>query len=85
MMADFRRVFQPTEEEKKQDELQFQKLWNEAKKKRNCVTCANCIHVRKYPDYVTGEEWDCTAGLKCDTILDSIRNCEKYKEGEVTQ
>lgn len=80
MIYDFRRVFQPTEKEKKQDELQLKKIWDEAKKKRNCVTCEYCVHVIDYPGFVTGEECECTVGLKCDTILDTTVNCRQYKE-----
>lgn len=80
MLCDFRRVFQPTEEEMKQDELLFKKMWDEIKKKRSCVTCEYCIHVINYPDFVTGEECACTAGLKCDTVLDTTVNCKRYKE-----
>ena len=55
-------------------------IYNKNKVKRGCTTCANCVHVRDYPGFVTGEECECSVGLKCDTVLDSVRNCEKYVE-----
>lgn len=81
MTFDFRRTFQPTPEEKKKDTEFLQRLWDENKKKRGCLTCANCKHIRNYPGFVLGEENECTVGLECDTILDSVKNCEQYIEG----
>lgn len=81
MICSFRRTFKPTKEEKAQDKKFFEKIWNEAVNKRGCTTCANCEKVREYPDFVLGEECECKVGLKCDTILDTVKNCEKYIEG----
>ena len=80
MMCDFRRTFQPTSEEQAEDVRKLKKIWDENVKKRGCTTCANCEHVRHYPDFVTGEEHECKVGLKCDTILGTVKNCEKYVE-----
>lgn len=85
MLCDFRRVFAPTEEEKKQDEERLKKLWNDLKEKRNCLTCKKCVHVITYPGFVLGEEHECTDGLECDTILGTVINCEKYEEGNYEQ
>jgi len=85
MLCDFRRTFAPTEEEKKQDEALFKKIFNRAKKKRGCTTCANCVHVISYPGFVLGEECECAVGLKCDTVLGTVKNCEKYKEGDIKE
>ena len=81
MFCDFRRTFRPTPEEKKKDIEFLQRLWDENKKKRGCLTCANSKHIRNYPGFVLGEEYECIVGLECDTILDSVRNCEQYVEG----
>lgn len=58
-------------------ELSFQ-LYNEQKADKGCSTCKNCEHVRYYPAYVTGEECECTAGLECDTVLFTVKNCPKW-------
>ena len=79
----FRRIFCPTKEEQEQQKEFIRRLHNKNKVKRGCTTCANAVHVRNYPGFVTGEEWECSVGLKCDTVLDSIRNCEKYVEYDI--
>ena len=53
-------------------------LYNEQKVDKGCSTCKFCKHVRNYPGFVTGEECDCTAGLECDTVLFSVKNCPKW-------
>lgn len=53
-------------------------LYNEQKADKGCSTCKNCKHVRDYPGFVTGEECDCEAGLACDTVLFSLKNCPKW-------
>lgn len=58
-------------------ELSLQ-LYNEQKVDKGCATCKNCKHVREYLAYVTGEECVCMAGLECDTVLFSVKNCEKW-------
>lgn len=85
MMCGFRRTFQPTPEEKAEDIWKLKKMWDENVKKRGYTTCANCEHVRHYPDFVTGEEHECKVGLKCDTILGTVKNCKKYVEAEVIE
>jgi len=54
------------------------KLYNEQKVDKGCSTCKYCEHIRDYPAYVTGEECECTAGLKCDTVLFAVKNCSKW-------
>lgn len=54
------------------------KLYNVLKGKRGCSTCIHCIHVNDYPAFVTAEECVCMAGLECDTVLFSVKNCEKW-------
>lgn len=80
MMGNFRKVFFPTKEEIERQNDFIRKIHNENKVKRGCTTCANCIHDVSYPGFVTGEECKCIVGLKCDTVLDSVKNCEKYDE-----
>ena len=56
----------------------IKRLYNEQKSNKGCSTCKNCKHVRNYPDYVTGEECDCTVGLQCDTVLFKVKDCPKW-------
>lgn len=35
-------------------------------------------HVCNYPSYVTAEESICRAGLECDTVCFTIKNCPKW-------
>jgi hypothetical protein len=53
-------------------------LYNEFKIKRGCSTCKHCKHVNDYPAFVTAEECICMAGLECDTVLFSVKNCKKW-------
>ena len=53
----------------------------ELAKKKGCSTCKHCVHVREFPDYVTGEECECSAGLECDTVLFSVKNCPEWIDG----
>lgn len=85
MMGNFRKTFFPTKEEIKQQNDFIRKIHNENKVKRGCTTCANCIHVISYPGFVTGEECECKVGLKCDTVLDSVKNCKKYIEYDIEE
>ena len=64
--------------EKKDFEL-YQNMRNELAKKIECSTCKYCVHIHSYPSYVVGEECECTAGLKCDTVLFSVSNCPKWE------
>lgn len=83
MRSVFRRVFFPTKEEQEQQKNFIRNIHNKNKVKRGCTTCANCVHVRDYPGFVTGEECECSVGLECDTVLDSVRNCERYIEYDI--
>ncbi len=83
MIASFRKTFFPTKEEIEQQKEFIRKIHNENKVKCGCTTCANCIHVINYPGFVTGEECECSVGLKCDTVLDRVRNCKKYVEDDI--
>lgn len=83
MIASFRKTFFPTKEEIEQQKEFIRKIHDANKIKHGCTTCANCIHVISYPGFVTGEECECKAGLKCDTVLDRVRNCEKYIEYDI--
>lgn len=52
--------------------------YNENKEKKGCSTCKNCEHAYNYPAYVTAEEYVCRAGLECDTVLFTVKNCPKW-------
>lgn len=83
MRSIFRRVFFPTKEEIHQQCEFLRKIHKKSAKKHGCTTCANCVHVISYPGFVTGEECECSVGLECDTVLDTVRNCEKYIEYDI--
>lgn len=53
-------------------------LYDKQKAGKGCSTCKHCAHVRNYPGFITGEECECDAGLKCDTVLFSVKNCPKW-------
>ena len=80
MIKSFRRVFNPTVEEQKEDFLFLKKIHDELVKEKGCSTCIHCIHVINYPGFVTGEECECDVGLECDTVLFKVKNCEKWEE-----
>lgn len=78
MHFDFRRTFFPTPEEEAEDMERFMKLFRELAKEKGCVTCGHLEHVIDYPGFVTGEENECTVGLECDTVLNTVKNCPKW-------
>ena len=55
-------------------------IHEELKENKGCSTCKNCVRVRQYPDYFTAEECECLAGLKCDTVLFKVSNCDKWED-----
>ena len=77
-----RRIFTPTHEEMEENLQQFLKIYRELAKEKGCVTCKHCIHVASYPGFVTAEEFECDAGLECDTVLHTVKNCVKWQEKE---
>ena len=81
MKYDLRRIFNPTQEEQEEDRKRYKELHYELAEKRGCSTCKHCVHVRNYPDFVTGEECVCSAGLECDTVLFSVINCPEWIDG----
>lgn len=81
-MNKLRSIFNPTPEEAEVLNQRFKKIFEEAAKSKGCSTCANKRHVIDYPGYVTGEENECTAGLECDTVYFTVKNCPQYKEEE---
>lgn len=80
MITNFRRVFFPTEEEKREDMNKYKLLYDELKTKKGCSTCKHCIHVIDLPGVTTGEECECNAGLECDTVMFSVENCPRWME-----
>ena len=77
----FRRIFNPTPEEFAEDMKKYKKLHYKLAKDKECSTCKNIKHIISYPGFVTAEECECTVGLKCDTVLFSIKNCPKWEDG----
>lgn len=83
-MYSFRRIFNPTEEEKRQDYEFFKSIHKASARMKGCTTCENCVQVQSLPGFVTGEECECMAGLECDTVLNTVKNCPKWKERKFT-
>lgn len=81
MKYDLRRIFNPTKEEQEEDRQKCKELHYELAKEKGCSTCKHCVHVRNYPAFVTGEECECSAGLECDTVLFSVKNCPEWIDG----
>jgi len=81
-MNKLRMMIDPTPEEAAILNKRMKEVFDRYVKDRGCSTCGNCRHVREYPDFVTGEENECTVGLECDTVLFRVKNCPKYKEME---
>lgn len=75
-----RRIFSPTPEEREENLRKYRNLFNDLKQKKGCSTCKHCVHVADYPDFVTAEECECKAELQCDTVLFTVKNCEKWEE-----
>lgn len=77
-MNKLKRIFSTTLTE--EDKKKYLNLHNRLKKKKGCSTCLNCIHARNYPGFVTAEECECIAGLKCDTVMFKVKNCDQWIE-----
>lgn len=75
-----RRIFKPTEEEREDDIKRYLRIHDELKTERGCSTCANCATVRRIPGVATGEECECKAGLECDTVFFTVKNCPVWEE-----
>ncbi len=78
-MNKLRRIFKPTKEEIEEDANKLLKLFDSLG--NCCVTCKHCKHVIDYPGFVTGEECICTVGLKCDTVLGTVKDCKSWESG----
>lgn len=75
-----REIFSPNPEELKKQKERYYKLHKELSIERECSTCKHLKHVADYPGYVIAEECECAAGLRCDTVLHSVKNCEKWED-----
>ena len=82
-MNKLRGMFNPTPEEKAEDDARMMRIFEQAAKDKGCSTCANKKHVVDYPGFVTGEENECTVGLECDTVLFRVKNCPKWERMEL--
>lgn len=80
MIVDFNRVFNPTPEQQAEDRKRYIDIHKELAKEKGCSTCVNCKHVTNYPGFVLGEECECLAGLKCDTVFFTVKNCPQWVE-----
>lgn len=81
----FDQVFRPTQGEIEARNNLIKRLYEEEVVKKGCLACTHCHHVRRYPDYVTGEEYDCEAGLECDTILDTVKDCPSWEKQDIKE
>ena len=80
MVNRLRRLFAPTLDEREEDRKRLLKIFNEQAQDRGCTTCSHCVHIQSYPRFVTAEECKCDAGLECDTVLFSVKNCPKWRK-----
>ena len=79
-MNKLRELFTPmTPEEEKKHMERLRELFKDDIERRGCITCEYCEHYVNLPGFVTGEECRCTKGLKCDTVLNRVLNCEEYE------
>jgi hypothetical protein len=54
------------------------RLYDEQKGNKGCSTCKHCEHIQHFPANVTAEESICRAGLECNTVLFSVKDCPKW-------
>lgn len=80
-----RRVFLPTEEERKEAIERIRIIHEALSRERGCSTCKHCIHKVNYPGVVTAEECECDAGLKCDTVEFTIKNCVSWEDSYIRE
>lgn len=85
MSNKLKRIFSPTPKERAENQKWFLALHQELIKKKGCSTCGNIKQVIRYPGFVTGEECECTVGLKCDTVLFSVENCPHWTDALQTR
>ena len=83
MFCNFRRIWNPTEGEKKSDEEFNRKIFDDCVKEQGCSVCIHCKRVR-HDDcgLCTAEDYDCEAGLKCDTVFFTVKNCPNFESRE---
>lgn len=84
MIASFQETFRPTEEQRKKLKEFYNQIFEEQVKEKGCSTCKHCRHIKDYPGYVIAEENECVAGLECDTVLFSVKNCPKWEKCDRT-
>ena len=75
-----REIFNPTPEELERQRIVFRNIFEKLSEEKGCSTCSHCKHVQDYPGFVTAEECECDAGLQCDTVLFSVKDCRKYEK-----
>lgn len=83
MIGNFYSTFKPTPEEKAEREAKMQKIFKKAARDKGCSTCKHCVENKDltyYPSFCTVERSKCLQGLKCDTVLFSVKNCPRYEE-----
>lgn len=81
-----RSIFCPSYEERVKQRARIQELFNEAAKNKGCATCKKCVEDKSIgylPNFVTAERNKCLEGLRCDTVLFSVKNCPRYEEGTI--
>jgi hypothetical protein len=62
----------------KAEEL-LDKSFKALEKERGCSTCKNKRRIATYPGFVTGEEFECTKGRECDTVLFNVKHCPEWE------
>ena len=69
----------PTPEQEREYFDRVKAITLELSVKRGCSTCKNKKHVANYPGFVMAEEYVCTEGLECDTVLFKVNHCPKWE------
>lgn len=84
MMANFQKTFKQTSAQKEVAMENYKSMFAKLAKEKGCSTCKHCKpNGFDYPDWVTYERNYCDAGLECDTVLYTVKNCDKWTLGEM--
>ena len=79
-MNKLRRIFNPTVDEQIEDLKFLYEHHKKLTKDRGCSTCKHLKHVKEYPAFVMAEGCVCNAGLTCDSVFYSIKDCPKWED-----
>ncbi len=78
MFVDFRKVFAPTEEEKRQQRETLQNLYKQLIKNQACSTCVNCRFEKAYEHGNSFDETYCNITGVLQIYNGKYRKCDNY-------